>query len=88
MTIMASWFPIWALHREQSCKNVSVEFEVVAPTVTAPLCQSPPAPSSLMTLINVHSLCDGDDVNVCVCVCVCFFCHVRCVCHVRGCHEL
>lgn len=80
VTIMASRFPIWAPHRELSCKNVSVEFQVATSSAITLLCQIPnpkyhidPSLQSILTVIT----------TMLVCVLV-LCCHVRCMCHVRG----
>lgn len=75
--IMATRFLIWALQRELSCKNVSVEFQVATFSASVKF----PALSIIMAIITVHSNCDYDDVLVCVHV---LCCHVRCMRHVKG----
>lgn len=78
VTIMVTWFPIWAPHRELSCKSVSVEFQVATFSNCSPVFS---ASSILLALVAVHCNCDYDDVLVCRHV---LCCHVRCVGHVRG----
>lgn len=75
VTIMATWFPIWALHRKPSCKNVLLELQVANSSASI----KSPTPSIILAPITVHCNCDYFDVLEHVPCC-----HVRCMRHVQG----
>lgn len=71
---MATWFPIWAPHREPSCKNVLAVFQVATSAASV---ESPKQEYHIIEVLSNYY----DDVLVCVHV-PCH--HVRCKRHVRG----
>lgn len=78
-TIMATWFPIWALRGELSSKNVLVEFQVSTSSASV----KSQSPRIILVFLTVRSNCDYDHVWVCVHVLPCQVCVPR-----EGCHEL
>lgn len=79
VTIMATWFPIWALRGELSSKNVLVEFQVSTSSASV----KSQSPRIILVFLTVRSNCDYDHVWVCVHVLPCQVCVPR-----EGCHEL